>query len=99
VLEAVKLHHERWDGGGHPDGLSGDDIPIGARIIAVADTWDALATDLPYRPAVALLRCLDEFASLAGNQLDPALVSLYVDRKLYALIDWTDPPRPGVKLL
>jgi putative two-component system response regulator len=99
LLDAVKYHHERWDGGGHPDGLTGAAIPVGARIIAVADTWDALATDRPYRAAVPLDRCLREFRALAGKQLDPQLAALYVDRKIYDLIDWTDPPRPGVKLL
>jgi len=99
VLEAVKLHHERWDGRGYPDALAAESIPLGARIIAVADTWDALATDRPYRPAVPLDRCVAEFASLAGTQLDPTLVALYLDKQLYDLIDWTDPPHPGVKLL
>jgi putative two-component system response regulator len=99
ALEAVRLHHERWDGAGHPDGVAGEAIPIGARIIAVADTWDALATDRPYRRAVALDHCVAEFEELAGTQLDPQLVRHYLDKKIYELIDWSDPPRPGVKLL
>ncbi len=99
VLAAVRHHHERWDGMGHPDALSGANIPIEARILAVADTWDALATDRPYRTAVPLDRCVETFLGLAGTHLDPQLVSLYVERKLYELIDWTDPPRPGTRLL
>lgn len=99
LLDAIKHHHERWDGGGHPDALRGTSIPIGARIVAIADTWDALATDRPYRSAVPLDRCLVEFRALAGKQLDPGLASLWVDRRIYELIDWSDPPRPGVKLL
>jgi putative nucleotidyltransferase with HDIG domain len=99
VVEAVRAHHERWDGSGYPDGLRGDQIPLGARVIAVADTWDALATDRPYRSAVPLDRCVGELAALAGRHLDPRLVALYLDRKLYELIDWSDPPRSDVKLL
>jgi HD-GYP domain-containing protein (c-di-GMP phosphodiesterase class II) len=99
VLAAVRHHHERWDGKGHPQGLAGAEIPVEARVVAIADTWDALATDRPYRAAVPLPRCAAVFASLAGNHLDPQLVALYLDRKLYDLIDWSDPPRPGTKLL
>jgi putative nucleotidyltransferase with HDIG domain len=99
VLEAVRHHHERWDGGGHPEGLSGPGIPLGARIVAIVDTWDALATDRPYRPAVPLGDCVRELASLMGTQLDPQLTRLYLEKKIYELIDWTDPPRPGIKLL
>jgi response regulator RpfG family c-di-GMP phosphodiesterase len=99
VLAAVKHHHERFCGDGYPDGLVGDAIPIAARVVAVADTWDALATDRPYRRAVPLDRCVAELRALAGTQLDPALVASYLDKKLYDLIDWSDPPRPGAKLL
>jgi response regulator RpfG family c-di-GMP phosphodiesterase len=65
----------------------------------VADTWDALATDRPYRHRVVLDDCVRVLESSASTQLDPELVHLYVERRLYDLIDWTDPPRPGVKLL
>ncbi|HJZ86607.1 MAG TPA: HD domain-containing phosphohydrolase [Polyangia bacterium] len=99
VLAAVEHHHERWDGGGYLDGLKGEAIPLAARIIAVADTWDALATDRPYRHAVPLADCVRELDATAGNQLDAQLVRLYLDRHLYELIDWSDPPRPGVKLI
>jgi HD-GYP domain-containing protein (c-di-GMP phosphodiesterase class II) len=99
LLAAVKHHHEHVDGSGYPDQLKGEAIPLAARIILVADTWDALATDRPYRRAVPIEGCLKEFDSLAGSQLDRALVALFLERRLYELIDWSDPPRPGIKLL
>jgi HD-GYP domain-containing protein (c-di-GMP phosphodiesterase class II) len=92
VLEAVRYHHERWD-------RSGEAIPLGARIVAVADVWDALATERPYRAALPLDVCVRTFAGEGGALLDPQLVSLYLEKKLYALIDWSDPPRPGTKLI
>jgi response regulator RpfG family c-di-GMP phosphodiesterase len=99
VLAAIRHHHERWDGRGHPDALSGEAIPLAARIIAAADIWDALATDRPYRAAVPLDGCVKTFRECAGAELDAKLVDLYLDKKLYELIDWSDPPRPGVKLI
>jgi response regulator RpfG family c-di-GMP phosphodiesterase len=99
VLAAIRHHHERWDGRGHPDALAGEAIPLPARILAIADIWDALATDRPYRAAVPLDGCVETFRGLAGAELDPTLVSVYLDKRLYELIDWADPPRPGVKLL
>jgi HD-GYP domain-containing protein (c-di-GMP phosphodiesterase class II) len=99
VLVAILHHHERFDGGGHPGGLSGEAIPTGARVIAVADTWDALATDRPYRRAVPLSQCMQIFGELGGTQLDPQLVRLFLDRRLHELIDWTEPPRPGSRLI
>jgi response regulator RpfG family c-di-GMP phosphodiesterase len=99
ALAAVQHHHERWDGGGHPGGLRGEAIPIGARILAAADTWDALATDRPHRKANQIDGCVETFRSLGGTQLDPQLVALYLDRALFDLIDWSDPPRPGIQLL
>jgi response regulator RpfG family c-di-GMP phosphodiesterase len=99
LVASVRHHHEHVDGSGYPDGLAGEAIPLGARIIAIADTWDALATDRPYRSAAPLADCADQFAALRGSQLDAKLVSLFLDQKLYDLIDWSDPPRPGIKLL
>ena len=76
VLDAIKHHHENFDGSGYPDGLTGEDIPIGARIIMVADTVDAMTTDRPYRKALTLQRALEELGKLAGHQFDPKLVAL-----------------------
>jgi putative nucleotidyltransferase with HDIG domain len=73
----VRSHHERWDGKGYPDGLDREDIPIAARVFAVADTLDALTTDRPYRPASPLARSRDIIASLAGTQFDPDVVAAF----------------------
>ncbi len=70
VLAAVRWHHERMDGRGFPDGLEGDCIPLPARIIAVADTFDAMTTTRPYRTPLPLLRVVRELKRVAGSQLD-----------------------------
>jgi HD-GYP domain-containing protein (c-di-GMP phosphodiesterase class II) len=70
----VRSHHERWDGGGYPDGLAGEAIPIEARIIACCDSWNAMRTDRVYRKALPLEVALDELTSNAGTQFDPQLV-------------------------
>lgn len=80
-LRVVRSHHERWDGKGYPDGLGGDEIPLGARIFAVADTLDAVTSHRPYRRArsweFARKIILDE----AGRQFDPEVVSAFFDRE------------------
>jgi ribonuclease P protein subunit RPR2 len=73
----VRSHHERWDGNGYPDGLARDDIPLAARVFAVADTLDALTTDRPYRPASPLCASREIISSLAGTQFDPAVVEAF----------------------
>ena len=70
----VRHHHERWDGDGYPDGLRGEEIPLAARVFAVADTLDALTTDRPYRPAVSLDFARATIAEGAGTQFDPEIV-------------------------
>jgi putative methionine-R-sulfoxide reductase with GAF domain len=71
---AVRACHERWDGGGYPDGLAGQEIPLAARIIAVCDTFDAMVTDRPYRPARPSGEARKELRRVAGAQLDPSVV-------------------------
>jgi putative nucleotidyltransferase with HDIG domain len=78
VEEAVKHHHENFDGTGYPDGLAGLNIPIGARIIMIADTLDAMTTDRPYRKALPFDRVVEEFRKYAAKQFDPQLVELVV---------------------
>lgn len=73
--EYVKHHHEFFDGSGYPDGLVGDNIPIGARIILVSDAYDAMTTDRPYRKAIGHVRAIEELRKLAGTQFDPVVVS------------------------
>jgi len=76
VEAMIRHHHENFDGSGYPDGLARDQIPMGARIIMVADTVDAMTTDRPYRKALTLQRALEELKKYAGRQFDPRLVDL-----------------------
>ncbi len=71
----VRSHHERWDGGGYPDGLVGQAIPLEARIIACCDTWNAMRTNRSYRRALSLEVALTELRANAGTQLDPTIVA------------------------
>jgi putative nucleotidyltransferase with HDIG domain len=73
----VRHHHERWDGTGYPDHLEGEQIPLAARVFAVADTLDALTTDRPYRGAVSFARARAEILLGAGSQFDPAVIAAY----------------------
>ena len=75
--EVVRSHHERWDGKGYPDNLGGEEIPLAARVFAVADTLDALTTDRPYRPASALREARGIIDSLAGTQFDPTIIAAF----------------------
>ena len=73
----IKHHHERWDGFGYPDGLSGGDIPLGARIIAVAETFDVLAHEGGYRATMPESEALAEIRASAGTQFDPKVVDAF----------------------
>ena len=74
----IRAHHERMDGSGYPDGLVGDAIPLGARIVAVADVYDALTSDRPYRPAMSSDAALAHLMSQAGQGLDAMIVNTFV---------------------
>jgi len=76
VALAIRHHHENFDGSGYPDGISGDAIPLAARIIMIADTIDAMTTDRPYRKALSFERTMEELRKFAGKQFDPKLVDL-----------------------
>lgn len=76
VLDSVRSHHERWDGNGYPDRLKGDQVPLGARIISVADTVDAMRTDRPYRPAATYEETVRELERCRGTQFDPAVINV-----------------------
>ncbi|MBI2844811.1 MAG: diguanylate cyclase [Armatimonadetes bacterium] len=80
ILPGILYHHERWDGTGYPCGLSGEKIPLPARIICVADSFDAMTSNRPYRNAMSVPQALAEIRSCAGTQFDPACVN--------ALIRW-----------
>ena len=80
LTEAAKLvrwSHERFDGGGYPDGLTGTDIPLGARVITVADAFDAMVSGRPYRPAVTVEAALAELRRCTGTQFDPDVVAAF----------------------
>jgi HD-GYP domain-containing protein (c-di-GMP phosphodiesterase class II) len=78
VAPLVRSSHERWDGGGYPDGLCGPAIPLGARIVAVCDAFDAMTTDRVYRRGMAPKDALTELRRCAGTQFDPAVVDAFV---------------------
>jgi two-component system, cell cycle response regulator len=77
IGKLVRYSHERWDGTGYPDQLKGEEIPLGARIIAVCDAFDAMTTDRPYQPSVPLDEALDELRRCAGTQFDPNVVEVF----------------------
>lgn len=76
VVPFVRSHHEKWDGTGYPDGLKGEEIPIGARIIAVVDCLDALASDRQYRPALPLDKAMEIVGNEAGKAFEPRIVEI-----------------------
>jgi diguanylate cyclase (GGDEF)-like protein/putative nucleotidyltransferase with HDIG domain len=82
VVPIVRSHHEAWDGSGYPDGLRGEDIPIGARILTAVDCFDALASERPYRRAMPLGEAMAFVKSRSGTQFDPAVVQLLEARYL-----------------
>ncbi|HTX75709.1 MAG TPA: HD domain-containing phosphohydrolase [Terracidiphilus sp.] len=83
VVPIVRSHHEAWDGSGYPDGLKGEEIPIGARILTAVDCFDALASDRPYRKAMPLDQALAMVKSKAGSQFDPEIVRLLEEHYQY----------------
>jgi HD-GYP domain-containing protein (c-di-GMP phosphodiesterase class II) len=77
VASWVRHHHERWDGRGYPTGLATDEIPLGARIIFVADAYHAMTSDRTYRAAVSPVEALAELERYAGTQFDPGVVAAF----------------------
>jgi putative nucleotidyltransferase with HDIG domain len=87
ILPTILHHHENYDGSGYPEGLAGEDIPFLARIIAVADTYDAILSNRPYRAARTNERALEELITYSGRQFDPVIVKAFVyAQKKYSLI-------------
>jgi len=77
AAKVVRSHHERWDGDGYPDGLAGEEIPLAARVFAVADVLDAMTTERPYRPASTLAVAREIIVQGAGSQFDPIVVEAF----------------------
>jgi HD-GYP domain-containing protein (c-di-GMP phosphodiesterase class II) len=78
ALQIPYYHHERWDGSGYPEGLSGEEIPVSARLFAVVDQWDALSSDRPYRDAWPREKLLEYMQAEKGKSFDPAIVDVFL---------------------
>jgi putative nucleotidyltransferase with HDIG domain len=87
VAVIIRSHHERWDGNGYPAGLAGDQIPLGARIFAVADSFDAMTSDRPYRRGRHLDEALAEIERCADTQFDPAVVKAFLAVPMHRIED------------
>jgi putative two-component system response regulator len=99
LAEEIALsHHERWDGSGYPEGRAGERIPLSARIVAVADAFDALSSARVYRPAWPPEEVLAEINRQAGAQFDPSLVSVCLRPSVYAELVAFDREEPGLAL-
>jgi HD-GYP domain-containing protein (c-di-GMP phosphodiesterase class II) len=79
ALPYVLFHHEQWDGSGYPAGLSGRSIPLEARLLAVADAFDAMISQRPYRPPLSHEHAMSELARCAGTQFDPVVAEAFLD--------------------
>jgi HD-GYP domain-containing protein (c-di-GMP phosphodiesterase class II) len=78
VIPGMKYHHEKWSGGGYPEGLKGEEIPMQARIVTVADTFDAMTTTRPYQQAMAIDFVVERIKQFAGIRYDPRVVEAFV---------------------
>jgi cyclic di-GMP phosphodiesterase len=87
ALHIVRHHHERWDGRGLPDGLAREDIPLEARIVGVADTFDAMTSERPYRPGASLDATIEELQRCRGTQFDPSIVAAFMSALHSGAID------------
>ena len=95
VVPIVAAHHENWDGSGYPNGLRGEEIPIGARILSVVDCFDALTSDRPYRPAMREADAMAIVRQRSGNFYDPAVVATF--ERVYCAIAPTAVPQPRLE--
>jgi putative nucleotidyltransferase with HDIG domain len=91
IRPIVRNHHERWDGAGYPDGLAGENIPLLARVVAVADTFDAMTANRPYRAALPVRAALAQIAEGSGSQFDPDLAAAF--RRRLQPARWKTPRR------
>jgi putative nucleotidyltransferase with HDIG domain len=79
AIPYVLYHHERWDGGGYPSGKAGEEIPVEARVLAIADAFDAMTSDRPYRPALTRSEALAEVERCSGTQFDPQIARVFIE--------------------
>ena len=82
IIPMVKHHHERFDGRGYPSSLAGENIPLCARIVCVADSFDAMTSDRSYRPRYTLYKALEELKNCKGTQFDPKVVDVFIQELL-----------------
>ncbi|MCX8119111.1 MAG: response regulator [Desulfobacterota bacterium] len=96
ILSYIHHHHERYDGTGYPEGLAGENIPLGARIIAIADAYDSMTSERPYRKPLSGHEAKMELSKNAGTQFDPQLVTMFLEilREMEAVFTVHDPLRP-----
>jgi putative nucleotidyltransferase with HDIG domain len=92
----VRHHHERWDGEGYPSGLKEQEIPLGARVIAVADSYDAMTSDRPYRRAFDVEHAVHELRAGRGTQWDPRIVDAFLTARAEAVVRPVPKPLPSV---
>jgi len=84
-LDIVELHHENWDGSGYPHGLQGERTPLSARIVKVADAYDAMTSNRPYRPGMTHAQALEVFREITGSQIDPTVLAAFETIRLDAI--------------
>jgi HD-GYP domain-containing protein (c-di-GMP phosphodiesterase class II) len=94
LAPSMRAEHEHWDGGGYPDGLAGEEIPLASRITLACDALNAMTNDRPYRPAMTMERAQDELRSGAGTQFDPRTVEALLAQLRPAGLCATAPPVP-----
>jgi len=104
IVSAVRHHHENWDGTGYPDGLRGEEIPAGSRIVLFADTIDAMTTDRPYRKALTEAQVRSELVKFRGKQFDPEMCDKLLASPMFGLLfapnqRQATPDRPGTVVL
>ena len=87
IVSAVRNHHERWDGNGYPDKMKGDAIPLAARMVAIADAFDAMITDRPYKAGLPLAECKKLLRKQAGAMFDPDLIETFITRGVCELYE------------
>ena len=93
VAPIIRWHHEYWDGSGYPNGLCGEEIPIGARIITIVDAYDAMTTDRPYRAALSLDETIRRLRAGRGTQFDPHTLDIFLDMIISGKLILVEPER------